>query len=419
MQRWNFRIFRETLAFKLKFCVLLCSLALCISCDSELPAEPLEKNDSQIISKESIESATLNEKLIYTEHHLTTLMEEVIKVNPTFGKISEFTKVGRNSRPGVYLEELLKNSYKKNALTYKEEEHPSIGAFENVEGETWYPIVEQINEGDGDSKNAIFLLKSFDTELEREVVRAFNFDNSGELKLFYEDFTEEQFLNLTTAGKLNPSVFAISLAQCEPAAEHQQLAYKSSNCGGTSSSGGSVGSTATGSVPLEIQKLKIMDKKETWLEKAEVYIYGYAMSDNINFYWPLGYLWGDRATKDGAKIRNNPEYKLGKFSNNDVGKGRFKTINKHMMHELESSSTFISYIIYEYDGFPALLKKVPFKRPGGTTAYISYRSYNKKYIAAQVTSANNFEPSPDHSVLRGYGNTVKNDVIEYNFNPAQ
>lgn len=363
---------------------------------------------------ENIESASLEEKLAYKELHLTNLVLDILKVNPEFTK-SEGFKASKGERPALYMENLLKSG----KFYSKDDEHGSLEAFLNLDGEDWYPILTKLKDGDNDGTNALYLLNTYDPVAEREFVKAFGMDESGNIQLVDEDYTEEDFNSLN--NKSTRSAYAMSLAQCKPTHKNQKAAdCNSGGSSGGSNGGGSngVGSTANVPVPLEIKRLKIMDKKESWLEKADVYIYGYAMSDDVNFFSPLGFWWGDRATENGAKIRNNPEYKLGKYSNSDVKNGRSKTINKHMMNGTDgASSTFISYVIYEYDGFPAPLKQVRFSRPGGTSAVFSYRSYNQKYIAAQVTAANSFDPSPNYYVLKGFGNTVKNSVIEYNFSP--
>jgi len=63
------------------------------------------------------------------------------------------------------------------------------------------------------------------------------------------------------------------------------------------------------------------------------------------------------------------------------------------------------------------LKSVYFNRPDGTSAVISYRSYNQKYISAQVQASNVFEYD-NFFVLNGFGNVIKNSVIEYHFSPS-
>ncbi|MDF0715006.1 hypothetical protein PY092_02500 [Muricauda sp. 334s03] len=289
----------------------------------------------------------------------------------------------------------------------------SLQAFVELEGESWYPYVHKIKEGRGNEP--LILINSYDPDTKKEIVQGYKLNTTGQLKLKYQDLSEEDIFGPNPIPEaIGNNVFVLGISP-----EDQEYIIPDPIQGFEDGEGTSLGGGGSGNVPedLQIQKIKIKDKKESWIEKADVYIYGYAMSGNPNFFEPLGYFWGDRVTIDGAQIRNNPEYKLGKFSNSDVNNGTFKTINKHIVNRSESCGLFISYIIYEYDGFPAPLKSVYFNRPDGSSAKISYRSYNQKYISTQVRGCDVFEYD-NFFVLNGFGNVIENSVVEYHFSPS-
>ncbi|WP_136469003.1 hypothetical protein [Flagellimonas onchidii] len=143
------------------------------------------------------------------------------------------------------------------------------------------------------------------------------------------------------------------------------------------------------------------------------------MSDNPNTFEEAVDIWRPNNLYPENRYRI-PELFLGKFSTSDVKNGRSKAIEKHLMYDRkrESSSSFFSYIIYEWDGWPAQTKRVVFRAPGGRTAFFTYQSYNNYYIATQVRAEQNFTPSPEFYVLRGFGNKRNNNVIEYNYTPG-
>jgi|GEM_PF-1639834 len=374
---------------------------------------------SLLFDKEGIEKAELKEKLAYKNYHLTFLMEEVLQSKPDFDEhgISKSSKRGHMG--ASYFKDLLSETLEgKGKREINDSIQFSLNAFIDLDGGSWHPYVYKIKEGR--ESEPFFLINSYDPDTEKEIVQGYKLDAAGQLELKYRDLLEEDVFGPNPKPEaLENDVYVLGVSPedqeymlPDPIAEEGFEGGEGSSSGGGSSGGGS-------NIPkdLQIEKIKIKDKKESWLEKADVHIYGYAMSDNVYFFYPLGYYWGDRVTIDGAQIRNNPEYKLGKFSNSDVNNGVFKTINKHIMNKSESSCTFISYIIYEYDGFPAPLKSVYFNRPDGTSALISYRSYNQKYISAQVQASNIFEYD-NFFVLNGFGNVIKNSVIEYHFSPS-
>jgi hypothetical protein len=413
---------KQNVSWRNSICILVLALILasCTLTEDEKDMIVIEeKSVSSFYDKAWVTKAKMDEKLAYKNYHLTKLMEEVLRSNPNFEK-----QIKADSKKGNYMgilnfEDALKGSFKaKGEQKMNDSIQFSLDAFVGLEEESWTPYLEKIKEGRKDSP--LFLINSYDPISEREIVIGYVLNLRGELTLKYRDVSEEDiFGNESNGSPYEGEVYALSLISNNEGLS-QEEAQNCEECGGDGGGGylpGSGGGNGSLFQNLEIEKLKIMDKKESWLEKADVYLYGYAMSENPNFFYPLGYYWGIRETIDGAQIRNNPEYRLAKFSNSDVDNGAFKTINYYLLKEKSESKTFISYIIYEYDGFPAPLKAVYFDGPGGNQAKISYRSYNQKYIDTQVRACDNFLYE-GFSVMNGFGNTMKNSVIEYNYTPA-
>lgn len=394
-----------------RLCAFVLTICLASCQNEEEHSLPLEQNPSisLLFDKSGIEMAALNEKLAYKHYHLTYLMEEALRLNPNFDHQMEKKSDKTQDLDTFYFDELLNGDIVgKGQTTINDSIRFSLNAFIDLEGGSWYPYVYKIKEGKG--RGSFFLINSYDPDTEKEIVQGYKLDATGQLELKYRDLSEEDIFGPSPKPEaLENDVFVLGISP-----ENQELILPDPE--GYDGWGGGGGG---GNDPedLQIHKIKIKDKKESWLEKADVYIYGYAMSGNPNFFEPLGYFWGDRVTIDGAQIRNNPEYSLGKFSSNDVNNGTFKTINKHIMDKSGSSSVFISYIIYEYDGFPAPLKSVDFDRPDGSEATISYRSYNREYASAQVRACDVFEYD-NFFVLNGFGNIINNSVIEYHFNAS-
>lgn len=401
-----------------RLCAFVLTMFLASCQNEEEHSLPLEQNQSisLLFDKSGIERATLNEKLAYKNYHLTNLMEETLQVSPDFNEQLSKKSVKERNPSIFYFDDLLSGDIVgKGQRTIDDSVRFSLKAFIDLDGGSWHPYVYKIKEGKG--SEPLFLINSYNPDTEKEIVQGYKLDATGQLKLKYRNLSEEDIFGPNPIEEtIGNDVYVLGISP-----EDQEYILpepiQSFDEGEGTSPGGSGGGGGNAPEDLQIHKIKIKDKKESWLEKADVYIYGYAMSGNPNFFEPLGYFWGDRVTIDGAQIRNNPEYSLGKFSSSDVNNGTFKTINKHIMNKSESSSVFISYIIYEYDGFPAPLKSVDFDRPDGSEATISYRSYNQDYVSAQVRACVVFEHD-NFFVLNGFGNIINNSAIEYHFNAS-
>jgi len=331
---------------------------------------------SRILDKNYIQNASLKEKLVYKDHYLTSLMEAVIEVNPGFENNAVF-KTSKKENPEVYIEGLLKISSQK---TEKSESTlkkgiESLNAFTDLEGEKWYPVLKRLRKGgDSSSKEAIYLLKSYNENSKEEFVKAYQLKKNGIFKLIHDDFTEEMFLNSSKSGKAEPSVYSVTLQRCPPVDDpKQKAAYV--DC----SSGGGGGSGGTPSSVLNIEKIRINDKKESWIEKAEICFTGAKISFNGEQFERDWYISGSGSFSHLAGTIET----ITKISLMELGDKQ--TVN-FKIGAVRDNSSFV-FSIYEWDAWPAPNRYVKLgvipgscycRRSGITT--LKYRSYQTPYF---------------------------------------
>lgn len=370
--------------------------------DSQVPVK--EDTVEIVLEKNEIENATLAEKLTYKDHHLTSLIEEVLEVNPDFEDIDAFEK-SKNENPAVYIEDLLGNGSQNasnNPLSSKSVEHPSLEAFSNLENETWYPVLELLKKGNGGAKKAIYLLKSFDENSKKEFVKGYQLKQNGKFELVYEDFTEEIFRDLSKSSKIGPSVYLTSLYGCYSTDDPVRKITNKRGCG-SSSGGGSGGGSNT--IFLDIERMRVKDKKESWIESGDVYFKGSGVWIDADGTYTFKSLKRSGYDYDNHEITTIP--------NKDVG--NWKSVNYNITTNT-TGAAFFYYVIYENDGWPAPKKYVSFSS-GSLYKRLRFRSYNREYSSKMYTSKS--KSVPGHSdIHNAFGNTVNNKVIDYEFSPA-
>lgn len=375
-------------------------LAFIISCSNN-SSGPIdyEKETESVPDKASIYQASLNEKLYYKEFHLTSLMEEILRVNPGFEKFID-TKNNKSERPALYMEALLKNE----ESSSKEEEHPSLNAFTDLEGEDWYPILELVKEGSGESTDATYLLKTFDSIQQLEIVMAFNVDELGSLFLIDEDYTESEF-NAISNKSNSSSVYYMSLGGCLPDNANQKALT-----GDCYSNGGPIEAPVPANI-LNIEKIEIFDKKESWIEKADIYFAGGLTRYNDSQQKFLRD-FSISSTSSYSNLSGVPN-KITKISNSELG--QFETVNFKV--GAEDTKAVSVFTVYEKDSWPAPLRYVITSLLGAPCdcaragfSSLNYRSYQTPYFNRVF----NFQ---ENGLINGappaYGRTF--NAIEDNF----
>lgn len=397
---------------KLLLHFFMCTIFLNTSC-SEESLSKVEDSDNFssveedtvkiVLEKNEIENATLSEKLTYKDHHLTSLIEEVLKVNPNFEDIAAFEK-SKNENPAVYIEDLLGNGSQNTGnspLSSRGGENPSLEAFSNLENESWHPVLELLKKGNGGAKKAIYLLKSFDENSKKEFVKGYQLKQNGKFELVYEDFTEEIFRDLSKSSKIGPSVYLTSLYGCYATDDPVRKIANKRGCG-SSSGGGSGGGSNT--IFLDIERMRVKDKKESWIESGDVYFKGSGVWIDADGTYTFKSLKRSGYNYDNHEITTIP--------NKDVG--NWKSVNYNITTNT-TGAAFFYYVIYENDSWPAPVKSASF-RSGPLNKILKFRSYNTKYSSKILTSKGRV---PGHrDIYTAFGNKVNNNVIDYEFSPA-
>lgn len=342
-------------------------------------------------NKDFIQTASIKEKLVYKEFHLSSLMEQVLEVNPEFENMEEFkTAKGEAS---YSLQNLLLDGIakKKGGTSTSKDDIPSLDAFTDLEGETWYPVLRRLKKGEGNGNNSLYLINSYDTDAEEEIVKAYKLDENGKLVLTHKRFTEEMFSGSQTS-KESSSVYQLRLSECPIAQDMLKIAAR--GCG-SGSSGGGISSYST-----KIRNMTIKDKKESWIEKADVHYARISWSllapgvyyDNCP---PVQYPFCDGK---GKLIR--------KYKNREVRKRQSKSVN-FTINTSSSNHAVLQFAVFEYDSWPAGIKTYQ-EDVNGATINLKYRSWNDPYDERTVTFTGAY------GLQNGRRFTVDNSAIKYN-----
>ncbi len=351
---------------------------------------PLQETQAVIsfYDKAGIETAELNEKLDYKSFHLTKLMEAVIRSSPDFD--SQLTSKPSNGEHlgASYFSDLLSKSHTEKGGANDDIQF-SLNAFTDLDGESWYPYLRKLKKGkDG---NPLFLINSFDVKEEREIVQGYEPDGTGKLKLVSKEVFEEDIFDSETDRAVgNRAVYAIAIAPC--------LRTAVARCSG--GGGGNTGSS-TSIVTAKFGYMIIKDKKESWLEKAEVHKQSYSSESPQpgRLYGPCG----NGCDTVGDRIR--------KFSNRDVRKRKKKTVNHRFYYAGNSVNrgNVVSYVIYENDHWPAHLRQYN-AYVNGAQFKFRYRSYQTPYDQNTIT----LNPDRPYNLQYALSTTRRNNAIEYN-----
>ncbi|MBO0341903.1 MAG: hypothetical protein VX798_05580 [Bacteroidota bacterium] len=371
---------------------------LIVSCENEEEQNmPLEQNQSisLLFEKEAIEKAELKEKLSYKDYHLTKLMEEALRIIPDFDEKSVKKSNKIEGLGTFYFDDLLsKDLVAKGLRATNDSIQFSLKAFTDLEGESWYPYVQKIKEGRG--TESLYLINSYDPEIEKEIVKGYKLNDTGQLELKYRDLSEEDIFGPDPIPEaLGNDVYVIGISP----EEQKYILPEDDNSG---SYGGGGGSTSSSWVKLEYVKIK--DKKESWLEKADVKFEVVAVTANslhpgeysthCGFNAGLGCYW------NGSFLVH--------CNNSEVGDKRL--INRDMgILQTGAFAKIAVYVIFEYDSWPAPTH-VYERTLNGETLKVGYRSYQSPYD--ELTA--NFHDQNPYNLINGRNLSRNNTDIEYN-----
>lgn len=380
-----------------RFCAFVLTMFLASCQNEEEHNLPLEQNQSisLLFDKSGIEMAALNEKLAYKNYHLTNLMEETLQASPDFNEqVSK--KSGKERNPDIfYFDGLLSGDIAgKGQTTINDSIRFSLNAFIDLDGGSWYPYVYKIKEGKG--RGSLFLINSYDPDTEKEIVQGYKLDATGQLKLKYRDLSEEDIFGSNPKPEaLENDVFVLGISP-----DDQELILPDPE--GYDGWGGGGGGGSNDWVRMEYVKIK--DKKESWLEKADVKFEVVAVTaHSLN---P-----GEYSTHCGPNAGLGC-YWDGSFlvhcNNGEVGDKRL--INRDMgILQTGELAAIAAFVIFEYDSWPAPTH-VYEKTLNGETLKVGYRSYQSPYD--ELTA--NFHNQNPYNLINGRNLSRNNSDIEYN-----
>ncbi|MEK6153888.1 hypothetical protein WIW50_11535 [Flavobacteriaceae bacterium 3-367] len=370
---------------------LLISSLLFTSCIQEqeqrLPSQETQSITS-FYDKAGIENAELNEKLDYKSFHLTKLMAETIRINPDFdSQLTSKSNDGEHLGASYFNDLLGKSHARKNGANTNDSIQFSLEAFRGLGGESWYPYLRKIKEGEKGSP--LFLINSYDTSEEKEIVQGYEPNEEGKLVLAHKRVLEDDVFGSDTGrAAVNGNVYAIELTPC--------LETAVARCTG-GGGGGSGGSTTT--TVAKIGYMIIKNKKESWLARAEVTRQSYSSESPVS-----GRLYGPCST--GC---DNKGHRIIKIRNRDVRKRKVKRVNHQFYSGTVGSGNTVSYVIYERDAWPAHLRQYN-EYVNGARFRFRYRSWDPPYDQNTIT----LNRSRPYGLVYGLGITRNNNDIEYN-----
>ncbi|VAW16099.1 hypothetical protein MNBD_BACTEROID03-1281 [hydrothermal vent metagenome] len=193
------------------------------------------------------------------------------------------------------------------------------------------------------------------------------------------------------SGKGSSSVYQLRLSNCQGGPVLKALR----DCGGGGGGGTGGGSS---SYTTKIRSMTVKDKKESWLEKADIHfakISWGTLTDGVYY---------DNCPPVQYPFCNGKGRLIRKFKSKEVNKN--KTVNFGINNSSKNHSV-LQFAVFEYDSWPAGLKTYP-EEVNGATINVKYRSWNDPYDERTVTFTGAY------SLQNGRSFTVDNSAIEYN-----
>lgn len=379
-----------------RLCAFVLTMFLASCQNEEEHSLPLEQNQSisLFFDKKGIEKAELEEKLTYKNYHLTYLMEKTLQASPDFNEqVSK--KSGKERNPGIfYFDDLLSGDIVgKGQTTINDNIRFSLNAFIDLDGESWYPYMHKIKEGKGTA--SLFLINSYDPDTEKEIVQGYKLDATGQLKLKYRDLSEEDIFGTNPKPEaLENDVFVLGISP-----EDQEYRLPDPILEEGFGGGGGISNNY-----VKMEYVKIKDKKESWVEKADVKFE--VVDVTASSLTP-----GDFSTHCGPNAGLGC-YWDGSFlvhcNNGEVGDKRL--INRDMgILQTGELAKIAAFVIFEYDSWPAPTH-VYEKILNGETLKVGYRSYQSPYD--ELTA--NFHNQNPYNLINGRNLSRNNSDIEYN-----
>ena len=162
--------------------LFMCSLIL-LSCSESAETDIVEKIDSNMYNKDYIRTANIDEQLDYVSFHMAQLVGALTNSSRSFDQffLNEESKNGGFGM--VLVEDLIRSqAFEGKGGSVDEDIEFSLGLFEGLSEEELEIFIEKIK--DGNSRTPIFLMSTYDTEQQKEVVVGFKLNDDRKLLSF-------------------------------------------------------------------------------------------------------------------------------------------------------------------------------------------------------------------------------------------
>ena len=343
----------KTLAYLVKP-ILVLLLLFIYSCDTDEINNSIDTDAREILSKDQIENASMDQKIDYKNHHLKILGDWFANNHEKTVDLFYESETEKEGTDEYFLEELVQKFSDRES---KVDLTSSLNAFTELHGVNWKP--------------SIFLIGNSKIKTPKTYLAIESNTPNGEFFKGYAIFDNQLLplrstLNQELVGDNN--LYVIELDR-EPTRITNQADNKSNH-------------------KLVIEKMKIKDLKSVWPGKSDVAFQGFKLSNPINATYGCGEYISGSANCDDPSGKRIVKLKR-KYKN------KTRTYNFLVKND-NNPNDFIYYIIFEYDSFPAPHKIAQhYVGNNGSIAYLNYRSWNSKYDNRVLTQqqANNFRKS--------------------------
>ena len=337
-----------------------------------------DNNASFQMSQSEVQNASLERKLMYKQFHLKNVANFYLKNKQKINTlISEMNSDGN----AFFIEDVVTYANKKGiSLNGLDKVSSSLVAFNNLDNESWLPTISFIQNNENsrgytDGKPIVVLNDFNESEFSDAIPAYQENEQTGELEpldsLISEDFA---------AGK---EIIDFDIAS--------RMQDNSNDLPGGPSGGGGGGGSYIQS--LKITDMRVKQHKEDWHKGAsELNFTGYKMNKNDMLSGECGELiTGSPSGSCGAVPRGRDMFS---FKRRWIRHGNTKNINYTLGYHTNYSNeqSYIYYVIFEYDSWPAPFTGHTFTFPNSTQRNLYYRSWQSPYDN-QVLSTTPNDPS--------------------------
>lgn len=351
----------KTLSYLVKTMFTL-FLLLFFSCDRGEINGDIQESIGEILSKDQIEDASMEEKINYKKHHLEVLGSWFANNYINTANMFHESETEKNSTDEIFFEELIESS----SLEKKDDNiSVALNAFTGLYGVNWKP--------------SIFLLGNARIKTQKTFLAIESNTHNGE---FFQGYEISSNRLIPLRNTITPEIVGDNnLYVIELDRQFEKNTRNLSN---------------KLNHELVIEKMKIKDRKEAWPGRSEIAFQGFKV---YNPYSSETFECGEYIT-GSANCMNYSGKRITKLKRKYKNKTR--TYN-FAVKSNNSGDDLIYYTIFEEDSFPVIKKVVQFNiNNNGGKVWFLFASLNQAYDKQLLTQqqANSFNKS--------------NSTIEYN-----